>query len=184
MPVPRDDLRRHGLGHQPELVGDIGFDRRVDIGEGADGAGDGTGGDLAAGVDQALAGAGELRIGLGELDAEGRRLGMDAMRAPDRDRIFVLLGAALQRRKQRVDVGEQDVAGARQLHRERRVEHVGTGHALVHEARLGADDFAGTGAEGDDAVLGGRLDLEPDAEFRLGRPDGHHLGTGVARDHG
>src|ERR1700760_4878851 len=33
-------------------------------------------------------------------------------------------------------------------------------------------------------VGGVRLDLEPDAEFGLGRPDGHHLVTGVAGDHG
>ena len=40
----------------------------------------------------------------------------------------------------------------------------------------------------DDADLGQRvagmgLDLEPDAEARLGRPDGDHLGAGIARDH-
>src|SRR5690606_31108959 len=28
-----------------------------------------------------------------------------------------------------------------------------------------------------------RLDLEPDAELGLGRPDGGHLGSGIARDH-
>ena len=33
-------------------------------------------------------------------------------------------------------------------------------------------------------VAGMRLDLEPDAETGLGRPDGHHLGAAVARDHG
>src|SRR3954469_266629 len=41
----------------------------------------------------------------------------------------------------------------------------------------------------DDAELGHRirgvrLDLEPDAETRLGVPDGDHLGAGVARNHG
>ena len=40
----------------------------------------------------------------------------------------------------------------------------------------------------DDAELGHgvggmRLDLEPDAELRLRRPDRRHLGAGVARDH-
>src|SRR3954451_18131207 len=41
----------------------------------------------------------------------------------------------------------------------------------------------------DDPELGHRvggvcLDLEPDAETRLGVPDGDHLGAGVARNHG
>ena len=41
----------------------------------------------------------------------------------------------------------------------------------------------------DDAELGQRrrgmgLDLEPDAELGLGRPDRHHLGAAVAGDHG
>ena len=40
----------------------------------------------------------------------------------------------------------------------------------------------------DDAEVGERrrgmgLDLEPDAELGLGRPDGHHLGAAVAGDH-
>jgi hypothetical protein len=102
------------------------------------------------------------------------------------------------------------------------VEHVGRGHALMHEARFGADDLGEMGQEGDDVVLGlaldlvdavdveghvlalgpdrlcgllrddaelgqrvagVRLDLEPDAEAGLGRPDGDHFGAGIAGDH-
>ncbi len=33
-------------------------------------------------------------------------------------------------------IGDQDVGGARELDVEAGVEHVGRGHALVHEARL------------------------------------------------
>ena len=32
-------------------------------------------------------------------------------------------------------------------------------------------------------VAGMGLDLEPDAELRFRRPDGNHVGTGIARDH-
>ena len=32
-------------------------------------------------------------------------------------------------------------------------------------------------------VAGMRLDLEPDAELRFGRPDGDHVRSGIARDH-
>ena len=118
--------------------------------------------------------------------------------------------ALLERRQQRVEVGEQQVGGAHQLHVEAGVEDVGGGEARVHEARLGADVLGQVGEEGDDVVLdlaldgvdagdvelglgalvpdglggalgdqaelghgGGRvrLDLEPDAKARLGRPD-------------
>ena len=128
-----------------------------------------------------------------------------------------------ERGEQRVEVGEQDVGGAGELHREAGVEHVRAGHALVHEARLVADLLGDPGEEGDDVVLGHaprsrrsratsnsasfayqiaaarflrdhaelgqrvggmRLDLEPDAEARLGRPDRGHLGAGIAGDHG
>ncbi len=70
------------------------LDRGVDIGEGADGAGDGAGGDLGAGVDQARAAAVELGIEPRELEAEGGRLGMDAVAAADADRVLVLERAA------------------------------------------------------------------------------------------
>ena len=33
-------------------------------------------------------------------------------------------------------------------------------------------------------IAGMRLDLEPDAEARLGLPDGDHFGAGIAGDHG
>jgi len=32
-------------------------------------------------------------------------------------------------------------------------------------------------------IAGMGLDLEPDTEFRFRRPDGNHVGTGIARDH-
>ena len=60
------------------------------MGEGADRAGDGAGGDLLAGAHQPLAGAGELGIGDSELEPEGGRLGMDAVAAADRQRVLVL----------------------------------------------------------------------------------------------
>jgi hypothetical protein len=75
------------------------------------------------------------------------------------DRSLCSLRALPDRCEQRVDVAEQDVGGARQLHGEAGVEHVRRGHALVEEARLGADDFRDMGQEGDDVVLGGALDL-------------------------
>ena len=79
----------------------------------------------AARSDQPLLGAGELGIGLGELQPEGRRLGMDAVRAADGRRHLVLEGAALERGEQPSMSAMQDVGGAHELHVEAGVEHVG-----------------------------------------------------------
>ena len=49
--------------------------------------------------------------------------------------------------------------GAGELHGEAGVEHVGRGHALVHEARVRPDELGEMGEEGDDVVLGHALDL-------------------------
>ena len=157
--VARDHLGRDRLEREPHRLGDMRLDARIDLGEGADRAGDRAGRDLLARGDQPLAGAGELGIGIGELQPEGDRLGMDAVGAADGRRHLVLEGAPLQRRQHLVDVGEQQVGGAGQLHVEAGVEHVGRGHALVHEARLGTDDLGEMGQEGDDVVLGLALDL-------------------------
>ena len=43
-----------GSGVEPHLLGDVGLDARVDVGEGADGAGDRAGRDLLARRDQPL----------------------------------------------------------------------------------------------------------------------------------
>ncbi len=135
--VARDHLGRDGLDRQAHLLRDMRLDPGIDIGEGADRARNGAGGDLGARGDEAGAVAGELGIGLRQLQPEGDRLGMDAVAAADRRGQLVLEGAALQHREQLVEIGDQDVGGLAELDREAGVEHVGAGHALVEEARLG-----------------------------------------------
>ncbi len=56
---------------------------RVDVGEGPDRARNGAGRDLFARGFEALQVARELGMGLRELEAEGHRLGMDAVAAAD-----------------------------------------------------------------------------------------------------
>ena len=94
---------------------------------------------------------------------------MDAVAAADGDGVLVLEGALLQRRQKRVEIGEQDVAGARKLHGEAGVEHVGRGHALVDEARIRADEFGEMREEGDHVMLGDALDLVDAIDIELRR---------------
>jgi hypothetical protein len=59
------------------------LDARVDVGESADSAGDGAGGDSCAHAQASR--QREFGVGLRQFDTEGRRLGMDAMAAADGD---------------------------------------------------------------------------------------------------
>ena len=52
----------------------------------------------------------------GQLDAEGRRLGVNGMAAADAKGELMLHGPALKHREQGVHVGEQDIGGAAELH--------------------------------------------------------------------
>ena len=222
MPVARDHLCADRLGLQPQFLADMRLDRRVDVGEGADSAGNRAGCDFFACNFKTFTVALHLGIEPGEGQAHRRRLRVDAVAATYADGILVLKRAALERVEQAVHVCKKDVGGAHQLHVEGRVQNVRAGHALVHEPGFRvADDLGQVGEEGDDVVLrlaldlvdpvnveldvlglpdrlggffrdhpqirlriaGMGLDLVPDAELGLGRPDGDHVGAGIARDH-
>ena len=73
-------------------------------------------------------------------------------------REFMFEGAAFQRGEQGVDVREKNVGRPRELHRKTGVEHVGRGHALMDEARLGPDEFGEMGQKGDDVMMRDLLD--------------------------
>ena len=167
--VARNDLRRDRLDLEPHFARDMGFDPRIDLGESTDGAGNRAGRDLGARRDQALFGAGKLGIGDGDFQPERGRLGMNAVGAADGRRELVFAGAAFERGEERLDVGDQKIGGEHQLHVEAGVEHVGRRHALVHETRLGADDFSEVRQERDDVVLGLALDLVDAVDIELRR---------------
>ena len=112
MAVARDHLGRDRLGLQAEFRRDMVLDPGIDVGEGADRAGNRAGRDLLARRDEPRPGARKLGMGERELEAESGRLGVDAVRAADGRRHLVLVGAALERGEQRVDVGDEDVARA------------------------------------------------------------------------
>ena len=119
-------------------------------------------------ITQALAATAEFGIGLRQFDAEGRRLGMDAMAAADADGVLVLEGAALEGGQQAIDIGDEQVGGAGELDVEAGVEHVRGGHALMHEAGFRPDDFGEMREEGDHIVLGDGFDLVDAGDIEYG----------------
>ena len=87
----------------------MGFHRRVQVGEGADGARNGAGGDLGAGRNEPRPAARKLGVMACQFQPEGGWLGMDGVAAPDADRVLELHGAAFEGRQQAVHAGEQDI---------------------------------------------------------------------------
>ena len=98
MAVAWDDLCRHRLDAEAQLGGDMLLDLGRDLRERSYRARDGAGSDATARGDQPLPVARELGIGLGELEPECGRLGVDAMAAADGWGQLVLKCAALQHR--------------------------------------------------------------------------------------
>src|SRR5215210_7051346 len=158
MAVPRNDLGRNRLHDKAHGLGDMRLDARVDIGERADGSGEGASRYFLPGRCHPLPGAGELRICIGELKTESGGFSVDAMAAPDAKRILVLEGAALESIQQFIEVAQQNVRGADQLYVKRGVENVGRGHALVEKARLRTDDLGEVGEKSNDVMLYFALD--------------------------
>jgi hypothetical protein len=72
--------------------------------------------------------------------------------------------------RQFLNIRDQDIGGARQLDVEAGVEHIRRGHALMHEARLGTDDFGEVREERDDVVLGLALDRIDACDVESGVP--------------
>ena len=84
---------------------------------------------------------------------------MDAVRAPDAERVGVPQRQLAQGRRQRRLLAQQQVAGAADRQGEPGVEHVGRGQAVVHPARRRPHPLGDVGEEGDHVVVGGLLEL-------------------------
>ena len=135
---------------------------------------------------------GQVAIGLegeaGEAQAEGGRLGVDAVGAADAERVAVLERPLDQGVAVGAGARQHDLAGLAQLQRQRRVEHVGGGQPVVDPAPVLADRGGDDVDEGGDVVVGhllalvDRLDREGGVgPRRLGRLARHRalLGPGL-----
>ena len=178
--VARDHLGRDVLALQPEPLHHPRLDRGRHRGVGADRAGELAEGELLEGIAE----AGEVAVGLegeaGEAQAEGRRLGVDAVGAADAERVAVLQRPLDQRVAVGAGAGQHDLAGLAQLQRQRRVEHVGGGQPVVDPAPVLADRGGDDVDEGGDVVVGHLLALV-DRLDREGRVRPRRLGR-LARD--
>ena len=151
--------RRPAAGPAPSATADL--DRRVDQRVRADGAGDGDDADRARAArsrsrDRAAANArSATRCPHTSGSACTPWVRPTLIVVPVRQPVVA------QRRDQPVGLGQQDVGGVGQLHRQRGVEQVRRRHAVVHVRgrRAGLGVVRPRGEEGDDVVLRRLLDL-------------------------
>jgi hypothetical protein len=141
----------------------------IEMGEGADGARDLADRDRFAGAQHPVEAALQLGVPERELQAEGHRLGVDAVRPADHRRPPVLLGARAHRLHQRGEPLDDEVAGLAHLQRLRGVDHVRRGEAEVQPPRGRPDALGHRRREGDDVVLRGLLDLLDARHVERGR---------------
>ena len=99
---------------------------------------------------------------------------------------------ALKRGEKRVEVGEKQIGGTAQLHREAGVEHVRRGHPEMNESPLGSDQFGQFRGESDHVVARHifecldaadalpRVGLIAPLADRLGRSLGDHTQFGLS----
>lgn len=177
MTVARDNLRGNGLGLQAQPFGHKGFNPRVEMGIGANGTGNGAGCDFGPCGFKALAVAGKLSVVPGQLQAERGRLGMNTMAAPDGERVLVFKRAGLECGQNVIQILEQQVGSLHELHGQAGIQHIGRGHAQMHEAAFRPDFFSQPCQEGNDIVAGFGLDLVDPGEVGLGK--GGHGGVAL-----
>ena len=156
---------------------DLWARRRV----GADRAGELAHAHACEGVLDPLSVAGDLERPAGELEAEGRRLGVDSVGAADREGVGLLLGPPDDDREGSVDPLEEQAAGL--LHREREcgVDDVRGGQAVVEPAAVRAEVLGDGVDERREVVVGLALELGDPSRARNTRPRSNLLG-GRARN--
>ena len=116
---------------------------------------------------QALAVPPGLRVPAGGLEPERGRLGVDAVRPADRQRVPVAEGEPGEARAEPIHARDQPVGRLDERERQRRVHHVRGGQAHVDEPGVGADRALEVREEGDDVVPDPRLDLRDAAGVDL-----------------
>ena len=159
VPVALDDLRRDRLRLEPEPLAGDPLELRVGRRVRADRAGELPDAHRRRAPAQALAAAVELERPAGELEPEGGRLRVDAVRPADAERLPVLLGAVGRPQPARVEPSSSKRAGVPELERECGVDDVGRSQAVVEPAALLAELRLDGVDEGGQVVVGLALEL-------------------------
>jgi hypothetical protein len=160
VPVARDDLRRHRIRRQAELLANVLLDPGVDSRVSADGAADPAHSYLFGRQAEPCLRSIQLGDPTGDLEAERDRLCDDAVRATRHQRSPVPNRKLSGRIPDGGQVGRDDPRRLSELDGSRSVVEVLAGHAEVHISRLRlADRLVDDGQKGDDVMPHPLFDL-------------------------
>lgn len=162
MVVAGDDLRGERVDGKTQPLTDVSLDARVDARVAAHRARDRAAGDALPGVDKTVEVTPQFPGPGAKLHAKGHGLGVDAMRAPHAERVFLLKGATPTDPAKCPAILDEDICGLRELVAQGSVAKVRARHAVVDPSTgLGAilRDIrvhvgAHVGEKGDDVVVG------------------------------
>ena len=167
--IALDHLRRHGVGLEAEPLAHRLFDRGIEVGKRADGAGDHPDADALAGAARrarCCAPASAYH------SASFRPKVISSAWTPCVRPIIGVWrcssGARLDRVGERAHVLEDEVAGLDHLQRLRGVDDIGGGQAEVQPARRRPDLLRHRRGEGDDVVLGDSFDFVDAGDVEVG----------------
>ena len=190
VPVARDHLGGNGFRYEPQARTNSRFDRRIDIGIGADRARDFADRNLAAGLLQAGLIAFHLGEPVGDFEAEGNRLGMHAVAAADHDRVLMFLRPPPKHGEQGIQIGQNHIRRLTQLHGKAGINHIRRGQTEMQIASLFADALSHRGDKGHHVVFDLGLNFLHAANIKPGvlsqmrnnrRRDVAALGQGLTR---
>ena len=143
-----------GAGRRPSFLQTIGLDARRKMRAGANGAAEFADGSGFADPFEAFEGAAKFIVHQREFEAEGGRLGVDAVAAPDAGREFVLARLLRDGFAQRPRIGNEQVRALHHLDGKRGVNHVTAGQPEMEPAAGAVIDFFGDGGgEADDVMV-------------------------------
>jgi hypothetical protein len=190
VPVALNHLRRDRRGPESQLLAHARFDVRIQVREHADRARQLADADGVARAKHPVEAPLQLGVPERQLDAEGHRLGVNAVRASHHRRPAVLVGARPDRLHQPGDIPDDELARLPHLQGLRRIHHVGGREPEMQPPGRGPDLLGHRRRERDDVMLRGLLDLmyawhveaRPRAQL-AGGLDGNdvRLGHGVGR---
>ena len=170
VPIALEDLRRARRRLEPEPLAGDPLDLRVDRRVRADGARELADAHALERARDAGAIALERERPAGELEPERRRLGVDAVRAAHLHRVTVLLGPRDDGGERGSTPSSTSAPASPDLQRERGVDDVRRGEAVVEPAPLLAELLRDRVDERGDVVVRPRLDLRHPLGGRRDRP--------------
>jgi hypothetical protein len=161
------------------------FQFGAEVGEGAYGSGKFPHAHIFSGEAKALDIALGLGIPVGQLEAEGDGLGVDAVRAPDHWCVLELPSAALEHVRQLFQIGGDYDGRLLDEQGLRSVDYIVRGQAVVKPTGMGADDLGDGGGERDDVVANFGFDFRDAVNVEIGAVanstggvSGNHAGFG------